>query len=140
MTEEAEEYGVPLEFVSAEEWPAEHDDHIAYTSGGKFFVREDFHLESAPEIVPHESVHAMRQMKFQPYLDLLAMTPDLLDRSQKATQKLLEAAAKHRGLDLFTMAAEDADMHLPTAGTITDVQIRTPAADADAMIESHALC
>ena len=37
-------------------------------------------------------------------------------------------------------AAEDADMHLPTAGTVTDVQTILPAADADAMIESDKTC
>ena len=110
VTEAAKTYRVQLNFVKAQDWPAEYADEIAYTEDGQFYVKEDFPAHLASQLIPHEAAHAMRQAKFGPYLDLLGKTPDMLNRMSDSGSDFLEKAAAHRKLDLFgEMTADQAD-------------------------------
>ena len=110
VTEDAAEYDVPLNMVKAEEWPAEHKNHPAYTRDGQFYVKEDFAADLADKLIPHEAAHAMRQMNFGPYMDLLERLPDMFNRETEGGQTLLARSAEHRGVDLFgEMTVEQMD-------------------------------
>ena len=95
------EYGVPLDFVSPEEWKKKFKDSHAVTRGGKVFVREGVPGEEASKIIPHEANHVMRQLKYKPYLDFLFRVPSMIDTTNESGRKLLQGAAEHRGIDLF---------------------------------------
>ena len=125
VTEDAKEYGVPVNFVKGEEWPAEHSKHPAYTSGGQFYVKEDFPAHLSEQLIPHEAAHAMRQAGFAPYLDFVSRTPDLFNRASKAGQTLLSAAAEHRGIELF--------------GEMTDEQTDVLYDEVNALVSSVAI-
>lgn len=110
LIEDADSYGVPLELAKPESWPADQADHIAYSVGGKVYVREDFPADKEAELVPHEGTHIMRQKKFKPYMDLLERTADSMNLFSDAAQRLIAAAAKHRGIDVFGMTEDEYDI------------------------------
>lgn len=106
VTADAAEYDVPITFAKAEDWPTQHKDDPAYTSDGRFYVKEDFPIELTEQLIPHEAAHAMRQANFPPYMDFVARAPDMLNATTSAGRRLLSGAAKHRGIDLFGELSE----------------------------------
>ena len=107
ISNSAKEYDISVEFTSVSDWPVAQKDNISYTNNGKIFIKDDFPIKKAEEILPHEAIHAMRQTKFSPYLDFLEGTPDEINRSAPDAQSLLEAVAKHRGLDLLNLSEKE---------------------------------
>ena len=61
-------------------------------------------------LIPHESTHVMRQLKFAPYMDFLGRTPEMLNIFTEDGRKIFEQAAKHRNIDPFDMTSEQANI------------------------------
>lgn len=51
-------------------------------------------------VLPHETTHVMKQRSYKTYTDFIQQTPLLLNLQGKASLKLLDMAASHRGIDL----------------------------------------
>lgn len=98
---QAEEYGLKAHVVKASDWPPEFSGIPAYSSKGEIYINENIPDDVAEILIPHESTHVMRQLKFEPYLEFMERTPDMIDLSTAAGQALLSGAAEHRHIDLL---------------------------------------
>lgn len=97
------EYNLPVHIVKESEWNIENVKSPAYSRNGEIYINENFPAEIVDMLIPHESTHAMRQTKFDPYIDFLERTPQMINCASKEGKRLIERAAKHRGIDLFNM-------------------------------------
>lgn len=98
----AVKYGVPSFVVSDEVWERNRGKHAApaFSIDGQVYFKE-----TAPErvrgmLAPHELTHVMRQRHYQPYLDFIERTPDMLNIGDVYTQKLFQSVAEHQGIAL----------------------------------------
>ncbi len=118
LTARAKEYGTSAQFESAEEWTAKA---AAYTDAdGIVHIRDDMPSDRFEEITNHELTHVLKRKGFQPYLDFLEELPAELDMSSLSAQKLIDAAARHRNIDLF--------------GTLTEEQLVTLYDEINALV------
>lgn len=101
------EYRLPVHIVKESDWTPEDDRSPAFTRNGEIYINENFPAEIVDMLIPHESMHAMRQTKFDPYIDFLERTPQMINCASKEGKRLIERAAKHRGIDLFNMTEHD---------------------------------
>ncbi|MBR5594047.1 MAG: DEAD/DEAH box helicase family protein [Bacteroidaceae bacterium] len=96
------EYGIEGYVVKKSAW----DRNVqAFSNGGKIYIREGLDEKYRGMIVPHEATHVMKQLQFQPYLDFIARTPDMLDTTSDMGQRLIERPANNYGIDLFDITA-----------------------------------
>ena len=107
-TVEAEElakltaYGVEGYVVKKSAWDKKAQ---ATSNNGRVYIREGIDEDLRGVVAAHEVTHVMKQLQFQPYLDFIERTPDMINQASKYAQKILEHEAAHRGIDLFDMDA-----------------------------------
>lgn len=105
-TVEAEEiaklaaYGVEGYVVKKSAWDRKAQ---ATSSNGRVYIREGIDEKYRGIVAAHEVTHVMKQLQFQPYLDFIERTPDLMNQASKYAQIILEHEAAHRNIDLFDM-------------------------------------
>ncbi|MET0016478.1 LPD38 domain-containing protein [Oscillibacter sp.] len=79
----------------------------AFTQNGTVYVRETVPEELRGMIGPHEVTHVMKQSGYSPYINFVGKTPDKLNLHSDEAQALLNAAARHRGIDPVNMTDAD---------------------------------
>lgn len=94
------EYGIPSFVVSDQAWPKAKVAAPAFSVDGQIYFRETIPEQSRGMLAPHELTHVMRQLNYQPYLDFVQRTPDMLNISDVYTQRLFQSVASHQGIDL----------------------------------------
>lgn len=102
--ETAAAFRVPSFVVSDAAWVKERGANAspAFSVHGQIFFRETAPERNRGMLAPHEIMHVMRQVNFQPYIEFLERTPALLNFSDTVTQILLEQVADHQGAALET--------------------------------------
>ena len=101
------EYGIECYIIKSSAWDKPSP---AGAYKGKVYMSEDFSGELVEATVPHEATHVLKDLKYQPYLDLLTKSADMLDFSKEETQKLLDWVSEHRGINLLSMSEADIDI------------------------------
>ncbi len=91
-------YGVPSFVVADEAWAKNKGNTPAFSVGGQIYLRENLPEKNKGMYVPHEVTHVMKQVGYQPYLDFVERTPEMLNMSDTLTRQLLDHTAKHQGL------------------------------------------
>ena len=105
-TVEAEElakltaYGVEGYVVKKSAWDRKAQ---ATSNNGRVYIREGIEEKYRGIVAAHEVTHVMKQLQFQPYLDFIERTPEMMDQASKYAQHILEHEAAHRKIDLFDM-------------------------------------
>lgn len=92
----AVEYGVPSFVVSDAIWTQNKGNTPAFSAGGQVYFRETLPEKHRGMFAPHELTHVMRQVGYQPYLDFLERTPELLNTNSSFSRQLLDHTAKHQ--------------------------------------------
>lgn len=102
--ETAVAFRVPSFVVSDAAWVKERGANAspAFSVHGQIFFRETAPERNRGMLAPHEIMHVMRQVNFEPYIEFIEHTPDLLNFSDTVTQILLEQVADHQGATLET--------------------------------------
>ncbi len=97
-------FRVPSFVVSDAAWVKERGANAspAFSVHGQIFFRETAPERNRGMLAPHEIMHVMKQVNFQPYIEFLERTPDLLNFSDTVAQILLEQVADHQGATLET--------------------------------------
>jgi len=93
-------YGVEGYVVKKSAWDKKPQ---ATSNNGRVYIREGIDEKFRGVVAAHEVTHVMKQLQFQPYLDFIERTPDMMNQASKYAQKILELEAAHRGIDLFDM-------------------------------------
>lgn len=93
----AAEYGVPSFVVDDATWTENKGSDPAFSAGGQIYFRETLPENRRGMFAPHELTHVMRQVGYQPYLDFVDRTPEMLNMSSSFTLLLLDHVAKHQG-------------------------------------------
>jgi len=96
--------GIECRIIKSSSWKA---GSPAYARNGKVYISEDIDPTTLSAVFPHETNHVMKQQGFQPYLDCIRHTPDMLHMQSSAAWQLLKLTAKHRGVDVFEMSDSD---------------------------------
>ena len=105
-TVEAEElaklatYGVEGYVVKKSAWDRKAQ---ATSNNGRVYIREGIEEKYRGIVAAHEVTHVMKQLQFQPYLDFIERTPDMLNMASEYARYILKHEAAHRGVDLFDM-------------------------------------
>ena len=73
----------------------------AFTRNAEVYMRETIPEENRGMIAPHEGTHVMKQAGYQPYLDFIERTPEMIDLESDIAYKLLDEISAHRGIDPF---------------------------------------
>ena len=105
----SKEYNIPCFVVSDNVWEQNKGDVPAFAAGGQIYLKETLPEENRGMFVAHEATHVMRQVNYQPYIDFIRGTPDLLNIRTRAAQRLIEGCAEHNGIDLMNMTETDVD-------------------------------
>ena len=102
--ETAVAFRVPSFVVSDAAWVKERGANAspAFSVHGQIFFKETAPERNRGMLAPHEIMHVMRQVNFEPYIEFIEHTPDLLNFSDTVTQILLEQVADHQGATLET--------------------------------------
>ena len=95
-----EEYGLKLHIIKAAAWSRENP---ACAFRGEIYVAENIEEDMLNEVIPHEATHAMRLLKFKPYLDFVERTPDMLNFLSEDTNRLVIMIQEHIGVDFLDM-------------------------------------
>lgn len=98
------EYGIECYIIKERSW---HRSSPAGTYKGKVYMSESFSGNLLATVVPHEATHAMKQLNYQPYLDLIDRLPDMLDMSAEATEDMFNWIAGHCGFDFLAMSRSE---------------------------------
>ena len=69
-------------------------------------MREGLAEKCRGAVVPHEATHVMKHLKYQPYLDFIERTPNMLNMSSEHAKVLIDSRAEHCKVDLFNMNEE----------------------------------
>ena len=94
------EYGLKLHIIKAAAWSRENP---AFAFRGEIYVAENIEEDMLSDVIPHEATHAMRLLKFKPYLDFVERTPDMLNFLSEDTKRLVNMIQEHVGVDFFDM-------------------------------------
>ena len=103
-----DEYNLPVFVVKSDIFNQNHVTAPAFSSEGQVFLRDDLPEIGRGDIGAHEAGHVMKQLGYEPYLNFVDRTPDLMDQDANVARELLEFAASHTGVDLFSMNEQDA--------------------------------
>ena len=95
-----EEYGLKLHIIKAAAWGRENP---AFAFRGEIYVAENIEEDMLSDVIPHEATHAMRLLKFKPYLEFIERTPDMLNFLSEDTNRLVNMIQEHVGVDFFDM-------------------------------------
>ena len=102
-----DEYDLPVFVVKSDIFDQNHATAPAFSAEGQVFLREDLPEIGRKDIGAHEAGHVMKQLGYEPYLNFIRDTPDLINTGTNTARKLLEFAASHTSVDLFSMNKED---------------------------------
>ena len=105
----SKEYNIPCFVVADNVWEQHKGDVPAFAAGGQIYLKETLPEEKRGMFVAHEVTHVMRQANYQPYIEFIRGTPDLLNKRTRAAQRLIEGCAEHNGIDLMNMTEADVD-------------------------------
>ena len=94
------DYGVEGYVVKKSSWDKKAQ---ATSHNGRVYIREGIEEKYRGIVAAHEVTHVMKHLQFQPYLDFIERTPDMMNYASKYAQKILEHEAAHRKIDLFDM-------------------------------------
>ena len=98
------DYGAKTHIVRSENWT---HSQPAYTKNGEVYMREDIPEAYRGMIAPHEGTHIMRQTSFQPYLDFVDRTPEMMNVHSDGFAVLLQSIAENRGIDPLDLSGQD---------------------------------
>ena len=84
-------------------WDSNHPSAQTFSRSGVVYARENIDEVFRGVVAPHELTHVMKQIGYQPYLDFLDRTADMLNLGGEDAQNLLQYVAKHARIDLFSM-------------------------------------
>lgn len=91
------EYGIKGYVVKKTAW----DRNVqAFARDGRIYMREDIDEIHRGTIVAHEATHVMKHLQYQPYLDFIVRTPEMLDMASKNSQDFISHSAEHCGVDI----------------------------------------
>ena len=68
----------------------------AFAIRGQVYLRKTIPESKRGMVMSHEITHVMKQLGFQPYIDFIKRTPDMLNLSDPAALAMLEQVAKHQ--------------------------------------------
>ena len=94
-----EEYGIECYIIKNSSWTRSSP---AYSRNGVVYIREGIDLGTLSTAVPHEATHIMKQKNFQPYVEFISRTPDLLNFQSATIEGLLDIVAEHKNINPFT--------------------------------------
>ena len=94
------DYGIECHIVKASAWVRKNPAHA---HNGIVYISDGIDANTLATAVPHEMTHVMKQNSFQPYLDFINKTPDLLNRQTDNWAKLMKTVSNHRGIDIFEL-------------------------------------
>ena len=92
------QYNANVHIVPEAEW---NRPDSAFTRNAEVYMRETIPEENRGMIAPHEGTHVMKQAGYQPYLDFIERTPEMIDLESDIAYKLLDEISAHRGIDPF---------------------------------------
>ena len=95
------EYGIECYIIKNRSW---HREAPAGAYKGIVYMSESFSGKLLATVVPHEATHVMKQLNYQPYLDLIDKLPDMLDMSSEHTEVVFNWIAEHCGFDFLSMS------------------------------------
>ena len=75
----------------------------ATSKDGRVYIKEGIDETYRGLVASHEATHVMKQLRFQPYMDFIMRTPDMLNIADEYALYIIEETAKHRKLDVFHM-------------------------------------
>lgn len=105
-TVEAEElakvtaYGVEGYVIKKSAWDKKAQ---ATSNNGRVYIREGIDEKYRGIVAAHEVTHVMKQLQFQPYLDFIERTPEMMNMASERAQDIINHEAAHRKIDLFDM-------------------------------------
>ena len=92
------EYGIEGYVVKKSAW----DRNVqAFARDGRIYMREEMDEIYRGTVVAHEATHIMKQLNYQPYLNFIDRTPDMLDMASDEAKRLMSRPAKHYDIDVF---------------------------------------
>lgn len=92
------QYNANVHIIPEAEW---NRSDSAFTRNAEVYMRETIPEENRGMIAPHEGTHVMKQAGYQPYLDFIERTPEMIDLENDKAYKLLDEISAHRGIDPF---------------------------------------
>ena len=92
------QYNANVHIIPEAEW---NRSDSAFTRNAEVYMRETIPEENRGMIAPHEGTHVMKQAGYQPYLDFIERTPEMIDIGSKEGKELISEIARHRGIDPF---------------------------------------
>ena len=95
-----EEYGMECHILKASAWKRQNP---ACAYNGKIFISEAIDEYTLATVVSHEMTHVMKHKDFEPYLDFIEGTPDLINLASKETDRLFTIISGHRNIDILSM-------------------------------------
>ena len=93
-------YGVEGYVVKRSAWDKKAQ---ATSNNGRVYIREGIDEICRGIVAAHEVTHVMKQLQFQPYLDFIERTPDMLNMASENAQYIVNHEAAHRKIDIFDM-------------------------------------
>lgn len=93
------EYGIEGYVVKKDAW--DRGELPAFSNNGRIYIRENLAEKCRGAIVPHEATHIMLMLGYQPYLEFLERTADMVNTSSKEGLSLIEAEAEHYNVDVM---------------------------------------
>lgn len=102
--ETAASYGVECFVVSDEAWGRSAP---ASSRGGKMYLRRTIPEGYKGMIAPHELTHIMKQLGYQPYINFIERTPDMMDFGTEEAKRLFKDVLAHRKLEVDDLADND---------------------------------
>lgn len=107
QAEKASSYGIPCFVIQDDVYDTAknaHHDVPAFAYKGQIYLRETIPSEwQDVSAVDHESVHAMRQTGYPPYMAFLERAPEFFDFHAPAAQKIFDMISAHTGVDISGM-------------------------------------
>ena len=100
------EYGIECYVIRDDAW---NRKSLGTTSNGIVYLKETIPQEHLKRIAPHESVHVMKQIGYEPYIDFLNRCSSLFNFSTEEARYLLNNSASHCKVDIFS--ANDTDIN-----------------------------
>ena len=95
------EYGIEGYVVKKDAW--DRGELPAFANSGRIYIREGLSEKYRGAIVPHEATHVMKHLGYQPYLDFIERTAEMVNTSTKEGLILIENEAEHYDIDVMNV-------------------------------------
>ena len=93
-------YGIEGYVVKKSVW---NKQALAFSNNGRVYIKEGIDEKYRGVVAAHELTHVMKQLQFQPYLNFIERTSDMLNTNDENADYIIKRAAKHRKIDLLDM-------------------------------------